>query len=116
MAQQKQDKRQRRAERVRTKVRQTSRPRLSVFRSSKHVYAQVIDDQKGETLVSANDKQLEEGKEATMNQRAYQVGLLLAKKAKEKKIKDIVFDRGRYKYHGVVKRLAEGAREGGLNF
>ncbi|HCR35442.1 50S ribosomal protein L18 [Candidatus Woesebacteria bacterium GWC2_33_12] len=80
------------------------RPRLSVFRSNKAVYAQIIDDLKGHTLVSAKGKT---GKE---------VGLNLAEKAKLKKVKLIIFDKGGYRYHGKVKAVAEGAREGGLEF
>lgn len=103
--------------RVRGKVSGTAlRPRLNVFRSAKHIYAQIIDDTKGTTLVSASslDKEFEGlggNKEA-----AKKVGLLVAKKALEKGIEEVVFDRGGYIYHGRVQELAEGAREGGLKF
>lgn len=82
----------------------TDRPRLSVFRSNKMLYTQIIDDQKGHTLVSEKGK---EGKE---------IGLKLAEAAKKKKIKKIVFDKSGYMYHGKIKAIAEGAREGGLDF
>lgn len=85
------------------------RPRLSVFRSNKYIYAQIIDDERGITLVEANSKSLK-------IEKAKEVGKLLAKKAIKKGIKTVWFDRGKYKYHGKVKALAEGAREGGLNF
>ena len=102
--------------RVRGKISGTpERPRLSVFRSEKNIYAQIIDDVKGVTLCSASslDKTIEGGgnKEA-----AKAVGKLVAKRAKEKNITDVVFDRGGNIYHGRVQALAEGAREGGLNF
>ncbi|MBZ9573020.1 50S ribosomal protein L18 [Patescibacteria group bacterium] len=116
----KQQKRQRRHKRVRAKIFGTSKvPRLCVFRSSRHIYAQLIDDEKAQTLVSANDLELKKpsprAKKGKINQ-ALEVGKLIAKKAIEKKIKKIVFDRGGYKYHGRVKTVAEGAREGGLMF
>lgn len=91
-----------------------SRPRLSVFRSNKHVFAQIIDDNKRITLVSAGDLK-KEGKIKKVDS-AKKVGLELAKLAKEKKIELIAFDRGGYKYQGRIKALAEGAREGGLKF
>lgn len=90
------------------------RPRLCVFRSNKHIYAQIIDDEKGITLVSASDLELKSKKNRI--ETAFEVGKLIAKKALEKKIEKVVFDRSRYKYHGRVKSLAEGAREGGLKF
>lgn len=89
------------------------RLRLSVFRSSQHIYAQIIDDAKGQTLVFASDAKL---KRLGKKEKAYQVGLVLAKKAVAKKIKEVVFDRGRFLYHGRVEELARGAREGGLKF
>jgi large subunit ribosomal protein L18 len=89
------------------------RPRLTVFISNKHIWAQIIDDQKGHTLVSANDKEVGGGKTVDV---AYKVGALLAKKAVAKKITKVVFDRGRYKYHGRVRSLADAARKGGLIF
>lgn len=90
------------------------RPRISVFRSNKHIYTQLIDDEKGKTLVSASDFELKEKKDRKSI--AFEVGKLLAQKAKKKKINKVFFDRGRFKYHGQVQALAEGAREGGLEF
>src|ERR1700722_11820417 len=91
----------------------TSRPRLAVFRSLKHIYAQIIDDTTGTTLVHASTQEKELG--ATGNaEGAKRVGLELAKKAKAKGISLVVFDRGGFQYHGRVAKLAEGAREGGL--
>ncbi|MBI3443541.1 50S ribosomal protein L18 [Candidatus Woesebacteria bacterium] len=90
--------------------------RLSVFRSSKYIYAQIIDDEKGATLVSFSDKNLKFSEKLTKVQKAATTGEELAKRALKKKIKKVVFDRGRYKYHGRVRALAEGARKGGLVF
>lgn len=92
--------------------------RLSVFRSNKSIYAQIIDDKKGETLVAASAKEIRGGssKKETKIEIAKKVGIVLAQKAKDQKIKVVVFDRGGYKYHGRIKSLAEGAREGGLVF
>jgi len=111
--------RDRRHYRVRLKVNGTgSRPRLCVFRSLNHIYAQVIDDTQGHTLVSASTLEVEkgdmEGKSKTG--RAELVGSLLAKRAVSEGISQVVFDRGGYKYHGRVKALAEAARQGGLKF
>ncbi len=107
------EKRLRRAKRTRSKITGTSEiPRLSVFRSLKHIYAQLIDDVAGETLASASDKDLKGGK----SEKAAEVGKKLAALAKEKNIEKAVFDKGGYRYHGRVKALAEGAREGGLKF
>ena len=95
------------------------RRRLSVFRSSKHIYAQLIDDDQGATLVSASslEKTAREGlKTGASVDAAKAVGKLIAQRAQEKGIKDVVFDRGAYLYHGRVKALADAAREGGLNF
>ena len=106
-----------RHKRVRAKIAGTpERPRLNVFRSNANIYAQIIDDVNGVTLVSANT--LEKGFEgATGNaEAAKKVGLVLAERAKEKGISVVVFDRGGYVYHGRVAALAEGAREGGLEF
>ena len=106
-----------RHKRVRAKVSGTpERPRLNVFRSEKNIYAQIIDDVNGVTLVSANTLEKEfEG--ATGNcEAAKKVGAVLAERAKEKGIEEVVFDRGGYIFHGRVKELADGAREGGLNF
>jgi len=106
--------------RVRKKVYGTAaRPRLNVFRSLKHIYAQIIDDDRGITLVAASslDPSIREGNGSCGNKEtARKVGLLLGKKAMEKGIKQVVFDRGGYLYHGRVKELAEGAREAGLEF
>jgi large subunit ribosomal protein L18 len=92
------------------------RPRLCVFRSLKHIYAQIVDDTEGKTLVSASDLELKEKKGMKKVEIAREVGKLIAKKALEKKIEKVSFDRSGYKYHGRVKALAEGAREGGLRF
>ncbi len=112
----KQEKRERRHKRVRAKITgNQNRPRLSVFKSNKHIYLQLIDDGKGQTLFSASDTEIKGG---SMNktETAKKVGLLIGKKAKEKNIEAVVFDRGGYNYHGRVKAAAEGAREGGLKF
>lgn len=103
--------------RVRGKISGTPAcPRLNVFRSNANIYAQLIDDVNGVTLVAANT--LEKGFEGAAGncEAAKKVGLLLAERAKAKGIEDVVFDRGGYVYHGRVAALAEGAREGGLNF
>ena len=95
------------------------RKRLSVFRSSKHIYAQLIDDDQGVTLAAASsiEKATREGlKTGAGVDAAKAVGKLIAERAQEKGVKDVVFDRGGYLYHGRVKALAEAAREGGLNF
>ncbi len=138
-------KRLRRHKRVRAKVfGTTQRPRLSVFRSAKHIYAQIIDDEKGGTLVAASDLEFRKSKIKNLPRRqagqkskiqiekkkiekdeeiskgkvliAYQVGKLLAQKALKKQIKQVVLDRGGFKYHGRIKSLADGAREAGLKF
>ena len=109
-----------RHKRVRAKVKGTAEaPRLSVYRTLNHIYAQIIDDVKGNTLVTAStlDKELKgalEGKDKKAQ--AFAVGELLAKKAKARKIEAIVFDRGGYLYTGRVQSLADGARKGGLQF
>ncbi|PKB64189.1 MAG: 50S ribosomal protein L18 [SAR202 cluster bacterium Io17-Chloro-G3] len=112
------DLRQARHSRIRRKLKGTmERPRLSVFRSNKSIYAQVIDDASGHTLVAASSRDLEMNTTngaGTKTQVAYQVGLLLAKRAQEAGIALGVFDRGGYRYHGRVKSLAEGVREGGV--
>lgn len=106
--------------RIRSKVKGTQeRPRLSVFRSNRFIYVQLIDDQKRETLVEASEKELlnkDSSAKTGKIEKAKEVGLLLAKKSLAKKIKEVVFDRGGYKYHGRVEALAKGAREGGLKF
>ncbi len=105
----KQKQRKRRHNRVRAKIKGTSdRPRLCVFCSNKYIYGYIIDDNKGATLAAARQQKAVEG--------ARKVGKKIAEDAKGKKIDKVVFDRGGYKYHGRVKALAEGAREGGLKF
>ena len=146
----KREKRYRRHRRVRAKIKGTAtRPRFSVFRSHQYIYGQLIDDEKGRTLINGSDLELEKvksqkskvkitapdfvfdevkGGQAGQNPKlkqenikaktdmAYQIGRLIAEKALEKGIKKVVFDRGGYKYHGRIKAMAEGAREGGLEF
>lgn len=92
------------------------RPRLSVFRSNKEIYAQVIDDVTGKTLVSASSRDKDIDTKASKSEVATLVGKSIAEKAKKAGIETISFDRGGYLYHGRVKSLAEGAREGGLKF
>ena len=109
----------RRKQRVRLSLRRSAngRPRLSVFRSSKHIYAQVIDDLKGTTLASASSMEKDMRAKTGANiDAAKAVGKLIAQRAVEKGIKEVAFDRGGYKYHGRVKALADAAREGGLSF
>lgn len=102
--------------RVRSKIRGTEiRPRLSVFRSNRFMYAQLINDTAGKTIVGVSEKHLKE-KLTGKSTRAKAVGILLAKKALDKKIKKVVFDRGSYSYHGRISEIAQGAREGGLEF
>lgn len=106
----------RRQKRVRAKINGTiDRPRLNVFKSNKHFYAQLIDDVKSGTLVQANDIELKE-KNLKKTEEAFKVGELLAKKALDKKISKAVFDRAGYEYTGRIKSAAEGARKGGLLF
>jgi len=108
---------QRRKTRIRAKAQGTpSKPRLSVFRSNKYIYAQIIDDVKEQTLVGASESELTTKEKTKKTDRAKELGLLIAKKAAKKKITEVVFDRGSYRYHGRVKAVAEGAREGGLKF
>lgn len=103
----------RRHKKIRKKIFGTDKhPRLSVFRSNQHVYAQIIDDTKHTTIVSASDF----GEVGTKQERAYKVGKNLAKKAKKKRITTVIFDRGGFLYQGRVAKLAEGVREGGLKF
>jgi len=109
--------RQRRHRRVRAKVAGTKDcPRLSVFRSNQHIYAQLIDDVNAVTLLSASDLKIKKISKMTKSDIAKEVGKLLAAKAEEHKIERVVFDRGGYKYHGRIKAVADGAREGGLKF
>ena len=109
------DKRARRT-RTRLKALANGRPRLSVFRSSKNIYAQVIDDAQGVTLAAASSLEGEEKAKGADKDAAARVGKLVAERAKEKGVTDVVFDRGGYLYHGRVKALADAAREAGLNF
>jgi large subunit ribosomal protein L18 len=112
--------RKRRHQRVRSKLAGTeARPRLNVFRSLRHIYAQIINDEVGHTLVSASTADVEvkkqvEGLDKTAQARA--VGKVLAERALAKGVTRVVFDRGGYRYHGRVRALAEGTREGGLEF
>lgn len=93
------------------------RPRLCVFRSLNHIYAQLIDDYEGKTLAAASTLELKDKIQSGGNvEAAKQVGFLIAEKAKEKGITEVIFDRGGYKYHGRVAALADGARENGLDF
>ena len=120
------NKRMRRKVRVRAKVFGTAKkPRLSVFRSLKHISVQLIDDERAQTLVSASDSEIAvDKKQETRNKKqeiskidkAHKVGELIAKKALDKKIKECVFDKSGYKYHGRVKAVAEAARKAGLKF
>ena len=110
----KQQKRQRIHKKIRTKVfGNKNRPRLCVFRSANHIYAQLIDDEKSKILVAVSDLKLKKG--VKMN-RAIEVGKLVAKEAIAKNIEKVVFDRGGFIFQGRVKALADGAREGGLKF
>lgn len=109
--------RERRHRRVRTKISGTAEcPRLCVFRSNTNVYAQIIDDTKGVTLVQASTLDKEVKTKHSNKEAAKEVGTLVAKRALEKNIKTVVYDRGGYVYHGVVEELAEAAREAGLEF
>jgi len=106
---------ERRKKKIRSKIEgRKDCPRLSVFRSNKGMFLQLIDDQEGKTLVSASSNEIKnKGKKVDLS---FELGKLIAQKAKDKKIEKIVFDRGGYKYHGRVKAVADGAREGGLKF
>lgn len=133
----KKEKRFRRHRRIRAKISGTEKlPRLCVFKSLKHIYVQLIDDENQKTLAAANDLELKGKKKSTKvvlkskskkkgekEQKkpgkiaiAYEVGKLIAQKALQKKIEKVIFDRGGYQYHGRVKSLADGAREAGLKF
>ncbi len=122
-------KRYRRHKRVRAKIIGTAKvPRLCVFRSSTHIYVQLIDDDKGKTILSVSDKEIKKPKTKNLKEKkekkirtgkiavAYEIGKMLAEKALKNKVAKIVFDRGGYKYHGRVKAIAEGARDAGLVF
>ncbi len=106
---------QRRAQRTRTRLKKfgAGRPRLSVFRSDKNIYAQIIDDSKGVTLAAASSLGLSKG---SNRDAAAEVGKLIAQRALEAKVEEVVFDRGAYVYHGRIKALADAAREAGLKF
>jgi large subunit ribosomal protein L18 len=112
------DSSKKRAQRVRIRLRTVAngRPRLSVFRSSKNIYAQVIDDERGVTLAAASTLEGEKPVKGGDKDAAARVGALVAQRAIEKGVKDVVFDRGSYLFHGRVKALADAAREAGLNF
>ncbi|QNL18972.1 50S ribosomal protein L18 [Hyphobacterium sp. CCMP332] len=113
------EKMKRRALRNRSKLRKkvsNGRPRLSVFRSSKHIYAQLIDDQQGVTLAAASTAEADSKESGANVEAAASVGKRLAERATKAGIKDVVFDRGGFIFHGRIKALAEAAREGGLNF
>lgn len=117
----KKPRKQNRKIRVRAQIKSASKkPRLSIFRSNKFIYAQIIDDEKRKTIVGVSEKALDKklGKNTAEKkiESAKKLGIILAEKAKEKKIKEVVFDRGSYAYLGRVKAFAEGAREGGLKF
>ena len=113
-SQQKTVSRAKRHNRLRHKISGTAtRPRLAVFRSNKFVYAQLIDDENGKTLASAASRKEAKG---TLSEKATAVGTTIAKKATDAKISEVVFDRGGFKYQGIVAALADAAREGGLKF
>ena len=117
MSREKIQQREKRKRRIRAKISGTAQiPRLSVFKSNLHIYVQIIDDELGKTLVSASDLQIKKTAKKTKNQIAFQVGEKVAKKAKAKKIKKVVFDRGGFKFHGRIKAVADGARKTGLIF
>ncbi len=107
----------RRARRTRAKLRNTSdKPRLSVFRSNNNIHAQIIDDLHGKTLAGASSLEIKGNAKENKTKLAEKVGENLAKKALEAGVKEVVFDKGRYRYHGRIKALADGARKGGLSF
>jgi len=107
-----------RARRVRRRLKSLAggRPRLSVFRSSKNIYAQIIDDRAGVTVAAASSLEAGKDTKGSDKEAAARVGALVAQRAMEKGLKDVVFDRGGYIYHGRIKALADAAREAGLNF
>jgi large subunit ribosomal protein L18 len=112
----KRQKRNRRHRRIRRKVAGTAeRPRLCVFRSLRHIYAQLVDDDAGRTLVAASSHNLD-GESGNNTKTAQDVGKLVAERAREKQIDAVIFDRGGYRYHGRIKALADAARENGLKF
>ena len=109
---------ERRKKRTRNSIRNSvnTNPRLSIFRSSKNIYAQIIDDTKGITIVSASSLESDQKYSGTNTEGATKIGTLIADRAIKKGVKSVVFDRGGYKYHGRVKALAEAARTAGLKF
>jgi len=108
---------ERRVFRVRAKISGSkSRPRLAVFRSNKYISAQLIDDKKGTTLIACSSREEKGGKKITKEEAANNLGKILAEKALKDGIKEVVFDRRSYQYHGRIKALAEGARKAGLKF
>ena len=112
----KRDKRITRHRRVRAKIKGTKeRPRLSVFKSNNHFFVQLIDDDNGKTIISASDYQIK-GKSKDKKIISFEVGKIIGKYAKEKGINNVVFDRGGYRFHGVILELAKGAKESGLRF
>lgn len=117
MAFNKQERRKKIHHRIRSKVSGTaSRPRVAIYRSNKEIYTQLIDDVNGVTLVAASSRESSISKDGSKVEVSKRVGSLLADKAKSKDISSVVFDRSGYLFHGRVKALAEGAREGGLDF
>lgn len=117
MAFSKEARRQKIKSRVRGKIRGTAeRPRLSVFRSNKEMYAQLVNDDAGVTLAAASTKEKDFNRNGNKTEQSKAVGVAIAKKAAEKGIDTIVFDRNGFLYHGRIKAVAEGAREGGLKF
>lgn len=110
-----QERKERRHRKIRARISGTAdKPRLCVFKSAKHIYAQIIDDTKGKTILSLSDLKVKKPGKKTAT--AAEVGKAIAKEAIAKKIEKVVFDRGGNKYHGRIKALADGAREGGLKF
>lgn len=112
------ERRERRVWRVRKKVRgNADRPRLCVYKTNQHISAQIIDDENQKTIISAGTQHKDFGKQGRKSKEsARQVGKLLAERAKQKSISAVIFDRGRYKFHGIIAELAAGAREAGLQF
>ncbi len=113
----KKEKRINRHKKIRSKIHGTAdRPRLFVFKSNQHIYAQLINDEKAKILASASDKDLKGSKNAKKSEMAKEVGMIIAKKAIENKVEKVVFDRGGFIFHGRIKAVADGAKEGGLQF
>lgn len=112
-----QERRTKRHKKIRSRISGTSdKPRLCVFKSASHIYAQLIDDVKGKTILSCNDSDIKKSAKETKVKIAFEVGKTIAKEAVLKKIEKAVFDRGGNRYHGRIKAVADGAREGGLKF